>query len=113
MMIVYTLAQAGLVLALLLSLARLIAGPTISDRVVALDLLAITIAGIIAVWVLISDEIVFLDAAIMIGLLGFIGSVTFARYIERGLLVGRPDDHAKPVLQTQGQQKSDSQRPRA
>lgn len=84
----YMIAQGVLVLALLLTLARLIAGPTISDRVVALDLLALTIVGNIAVWVLISGDVVFLDAAMMIGLLGFIGSVAFARYIERGLVAG-------------------------
>jgi multicomponent Na+:H+ antiporter subunit F len=82
----YLIAQGVLALTLLLTLARLIVGPTISDRVVALDLLALTIVGNIAVWVLLSDDTVFLDTAIMIGLLGFIGSVAFARYIERGLV---------------------------
>jgi multicomponent Na+:H+ antiporter subunit F len=88
MIYVYGVAQGLLLVALLLTLARLIYGPSISDRVVALDQMAIVTVALIAVWVLISGETVFLDAAIMIGLLGFIGSVVFARYLERGLLPG-------------------------
>ena len=72
-----------LVAALFLAFIRLVRGPSLPDRVVALDLISIIIIGIIGVFVVVTNQPVFLDAAIILALLGFVGTVAFARYLER------------------------------
>jgi multicomponent Na+:H+ antiporter subunit F len=69
--------------ALLLAFVRLVKGPTVADRVVALDLLAIISVGVIIVYDVATSLPVFLDAAIVLALVGFAGTIAFARYLER------------------------------
>jgi len=70
-------------LALLLVLVRLARGPSLSDRVIALDLIAVLAVGLIAMVALEADQPIFLDAAIVLALVAFLGTVAFARYLER------------------------------
>ncbi len=72
-----------LVVALLLTLVRLVRGPTLADRVVALDLIAVLSVGFIAMYALNNDQPVFLDAGIVLALVAFLGTVAFARYLEQ------------------------------
>jgi multicomponent Na+:H+ antiporter subunit F len=72
-----------LVLAMFLSFIRLVWGPSLADRVVALDLMTIQIAGMLAVDTIATGQSVFLDAAIVLALISFLGTVAFARYLER------------------------------
>jgi multicomponent Na+:H+ antiporter subunit F len=74
---------AVLLVALFLAFARLVRGPSLPDRVVTLDLIAVISAAFIAVYAIDNDQPVFLDAAIVLGLITFLGSVAFARYVER------------------------------
>ena len=53
------------------------------DRVVALDLISILVAGTIAIYAIASGQAVFLDVATILALIGFLGTVAFARYIEK------------------------------
>ena len=73
-----------LALALLIAFARLAWGPTLPDRIVAMDLIAVLVGGLIVVSAAATGERVFLDAAIVIALLGFIGTIGYAAYVERG-----------------------------
>ena len=68
--------------ALLLAFVRLVKGPTVADRVVALDLMAIISVGVIIVYDVATALPVFLDAAIVLALVGFAGTIAFARYLE-------------------------------
>jgi multicomponent Na+:H+ antiporter subunit F len=70
-----------------LALYRLIRGPSLADRVVALDLIAIIMVGIIVIHAIRTDEDVYLRAAIIVGLVAFLGTIAFAYFIEKG---GRP-----------------------
>lgn len=79
-------AYAMLVTGMLLSLWRLLRGPTLPDRVVAFDLFASLGVGIIAVYGVVNGLTVFLDVAIIVALVGFLGTVGFARYLEKGNL---------------------------
>ena len=72
-----------LTLALFLTFYRLILGPSLPDRVVALDLIAAITVGFIAVHAIDTGERVFLDAAIVVALITFLGTVAFAQYLER------------------------------
>lgn len=73
-----------LAVALLIALCRLAWGPTLPDRIVAMDLIAVLVAGLIVVSAAATSERVFLDAAIAIALLGFVGTIAYAAYVERG-----------------------------
>ncbi len=66
----------------LLVLIRLTRGPSLPDRVIALDMLSVLSIAFIALYSIASDEAVYLDAAIGLALVAFLGTVAFARYIE-------------------------------
>ncbi len=72
-----------LTIAVILAFVRLVRGPTLPDRVVALDLIATLMIGIIAIYSIATDEPVLLDLAIVLALISFLGTVAFAHYIER------------------------------
>jgi multicomponent Na+:H+ antiporter subunit F len=69
-------------LAAVLGFIRLLRGPSLPDRVVAFDLLATVGVGISAVYSMAHDQPVFLDVAVVLALISFVGTVAFARYIE-------------------------------
>ena len=80
-------ARAALILlglALLAALMRLIYGPSLPDRVVALDLVAVIVAGLTVVDAIFTGEYHFLRAAIALALVSFLGTVAFSIYIQRG-----------------------------
>lgn len=71
-------------LALLMAFVRLVKGPTLPDRIVAMDLFGVLVVGIIVVLAGGSGVRATLDAAIVIALIGFLGTVAYATYVERG-----------------------------
>jgi multicomponent Na+:H+ antiporter subunit F len=72
-----------LALSVLIIFVRFLKGPTISDRVIALDLLITTGVGIIAVYSIITNQPTFLDIAMILALIAFLGTVAFAYYLEK------------------------------
>ena len=80
--VVTQIALTVLTLAILLSLWRVVRGPTLPDRVVALDLVGVLIAALAVVSAARTGERYFLDIALIIALISFIGTVAYARYIE-------------------------------
>ena len=77
-----TLATLGV--ALLVAFIRLVKGPTLPDRIVAMDLFGVLVVGVIVVLAGSSGVRATLDAAIVIALVGFLGTVAYATYVERG-----------------------------
>ena len=75
---------AMLATAALMTLVRLMRGPTLSDRVVAMDLLGVIVLGLNVVGAGSTGQRGFLDAAVVIALIGFVGTVAYARYVEEG-----------------------------
>lgn len=69
--------------AVILSFVRLLRGPSLPDRVVALDLIAFLVVAIVAIYSIASDQAVLFDAAIVLALVAFLGTVAFANYVER------------------------------
>jgi multicomponent Na+:H+ antiporter subunit F len=76
------LALGALALAIMVCFVRIVRGPTLPDRVLALDLLAIAGAGLMAVAGISFDSDVFLDVALILVVTGFVGTAAFARFIE-------------------------------
>ncbi len=72
--------------ALLLALVRLILGPSLPDRVVALDLIATLAVGFTALYAVLSQQALFLDLALVLALIAFLGTIAFAYFIEKGEL---------------------------
>lgn len=69
--------------AMLLAFIRLVRGPSLADRVVALDLISVQAVGFIAVYDIATHEPVYLRVAIVLALIAFLGTVAFAHYIQR------------------------------
>ncbi|RCK71657.1 MAG: Na(+) H(+) antiporter subunit F [Anaerolineae bacterium] len=75
---------AFLIAAVLLCLYRVASGPSLPDRVVGLDLLSSVTVGFIAVYAVVSGEIIYIDVAMVLALIAFLGTVAFAYFIEKG-----------------------------
>jgi multicomponent Na+:H+ antiporter subunit F len=68
---------------LVLAVMRLVIGPSAADRIIALDLLAVLAVGFAGVSAVYYEDPVFLDVAVILSLVVFLGTVAFARYLER------------------------------
>lgn len=79
--LVYILLSAGLALAF----GRLLRGPSLPDRVVALDLIGSLVVAFICTYAIGTDQPVYLDVAIVLALIAFLSTVAFSRYIVRGI----------------------------
>lgn len=88
-----------LVIALLLTVYRAVVGPTLPDRVIALDMLVGIVIGFIAVIALRTGYTLYIDIAIALGLVGFLATVAFARFILARGCVGEGEgvETAKPT----------------
>lgn len=75
-------ALAVLAAAALLALWRVVRGPSLPDRVVAIDLLGVIVTGFAVVGAASTGSSWFLDIAIVIALVSFVGTIAYARYIE-------------------------------
>jgi multicomponent Na+:H+ antiporter subunit F len=79
-----TLIFGGLILAMLLAFVQLVRGPNLPSRVVALDLMATLSVGFIATYAVATEEAIYLDVAMVLALIAFLGTVAFASYTEKG-----------------------------
>lgn len=75
---------AAFVLALLLCAWRLLRGPSLPDRILALDTLYINALALLVVLGLWLRTSLYFEVAMLIGLLGFIGTVVLSKYLLRG-----------------------------
>lgn len=73
--------------AIVLSFWRMVRGPDATDRVLALDTLYINAVALIVVYGVWIGSARLFDAALLIALLGFVGTVALAKYLLRGSLV--------------------------
>ncbi len=79
-------AQLSLILILIgmaVAFVRIAKGPSLADRVVALDMMTVTIISFCGVYAVVMDEPSLLDVAIVLALVGFLATVALARYAER------------------------------
>ena len=66
---------------------RAIKGPTIPDRVIALDAIGISLAGLTALISIVLNTSAFLEVILVIGILAFIGTVAFSKFLEKGEVI--------------------------
>jgi multicomponent Na+:H+ antiporter subunit F len=62
---------------------RLILGPSLPDRVVALDMMTVLIVSFCGLYAILSEDTAFIDVAIVLALVGFLATVALARFVER------------------------------
>jgi multicomponent K+:H+ antiporter subunit F len=74
-------------IALLLNLARLIIGPHVVDRILALDTMYINSIALILIFGMYNDTPLYFEAALLIAMLGFVSSVAFGKYLLRGDII--------------------------
>lgn len=79
-------------LAILGCMYRLLKGPSITDRIAALDTIGVILLSMIAVICMLLKTQNYFDIILLIGILTFIGTTAFARYIERGVVFEHGDD---------------------
>ena len=72
-----------------LSLFRVIRGPSLPDRAIALDTIGVNLLSAIAIVSIVLKTKAYLEAILILGILAFIGTIAFTKYIERGVIVER------------------------
>ena len=70
---------------ILFGIVRLIRGETTVDRVIAIDLLTLLSISLIALFAHTTGRLIYIDVALVYGLLSFLGVLAVARYLEKGL----------------------------
>ncbi len=83
--IIYNIAGMISLVAIVLTFIRMILGPTVADRAVALDGMTIIAISLIVFIAYSFNRIIYLDVAIVYALISFVGIVAIARYLERGI----------------------------
>lgn len=85
-MIAYALAFgfAALGIALAMNLWRLFKGPGVADRILALDTMVINVIGIIVLTGIAGGSGTSFEAALLLAMVGFVGTVSYAKFLLRG-----------------------------
>lgn len=81
------IAFALMALALLLNLWRVVRGPDLPDRILALDTLYINALALLLLLGIRIDQTVYFEVAMVISMLGFVGTVVLSKYVLRGSIV--------------------------
>jgi multicomponent Na+:H+ antiporter subunit F len=89
--VVSTIAVLVLALCIIMAAIRVVVGPSQPDRVIALDVIAINTVGLILVLDIKSENRAYIDAALVIALLSFLGTVSLAKYLAGGTVIDRGD----------------------
>ena len=84
---VLPLAMCGFALALLLNAWRLLRGPGVADRILALDTMYINALALLVLLGIYMGSELYFEAALMIAMLGFAGTVALSKYLLRGDIV--------------------------
>ncbi|MGG0669186.1 Na(+)/H(+) antiporter subunit F1 [Sporosarcina koreensis] len=75
-----------------IAVLRIILGPSMPDRVIALDMIGVNLIAMIAVVSIMLKTKAFLEVILILGILSFIGTIAFSKAIERGVIVERKRD---------------------
>ncbi|TVP85049.1 MAG: Na(+)/H(+) antiporter subunit F1 [Alkalicoccus sp.] len=74
-------------LSLFFLLIRLVKGPSLADRVVALDTIGINLIGFIGLLMIMQNTILYAEALLIIAILAFISTLSFAKFLEGGIVI--------------------------
>ncbi|WP_224816054.1 monovalent cation/H+ antiporter complex subunit F [Hasllibacter sp. MH4015] len=71
------------VLGVVAGFIRLVKGPSLPDRIVALDMMTVLIVSFCGLYAILSGDTAFVDVAIVLALIGFLATVALARFVDR------------------------------
>lgn len=74
-------------IAILLNLWRLIAGPALSDRILAVDTMVVNVVALIVLYGIYSGSAINFEAAMLFALTGFVSTVALSKYLLRGDII--------------------------
>lgn len=77
---------------IIICLYRVIKGPSMPDRVVALDMIGVNLLPMIAIISILQRTTAYLEVILILGILSFIGTIAFSKFIERGVIIERKSD---------------------
>ena len=83
--IILMIAAIIIMAAIFITIYRFVKGPDLADRVISFDVMTIASLSLIAIITHYADRIIYLDIALVYGLLSFLGVIIIGRYIEKGL----------------------------
>ena len=83
--LILLIATVLIILSMMLTLVRFLIGPDTTDRLISFDVLTITSIALIGIIAYQAGRIIYLDIALVYGLLSFLGILIVAKYLERGL----------------------------
>jgi multicomponent Na+:H+ antiporter subunit F len=73
----------SLTISLFVGMYRLLIGPTVPDRIVVMDLVASVSIGLVVTYIMVTGQTVYLNVAVAIALLVFMGNIAFAKFLIR------------------------------
>jgi len=82
-----TLSLTFMVLAIIPCIYRIIKGPTIPDRVIALDAMTTVIVVMLGIYSFDQSSVFFMDVALVLSIIAFVGTVTIAKYLDEGVVL--------------------------
>ena len=94
MMIFFWIMVILISLSMLAFIYRLIIGPSVPDRVVALDALGVALICMIGLISILADTSFFLEIILLLAILAFIGTVAFSKFLEKGVIIQRDNHHS-------------------
>jgi multicomponent Na+:H+ antiporter subunit F len=90
--VVLGLALIFFTITIVICLYRVIKGPSLPDRVVALDMIGVNLLPMIAIISILQRTTAYLEVILILGILSFIGTIAFSKFIERGVIIERKSD---------------------
>ncbi|MBW6519132.1 MAG: cation:proton antiporter [ANME-2 cluster archaeon] len=75
-----------MVIAIIPCIYRVVKGPTIPDRVVAMDAMTTVIVVMLGVYSFVQGSVFFMDVALVLSIISFVGTVTISKYLDEGVV---------------------------
>ncbi len=79
-------------IAMVITFIRMVLGPSFPDRVIAMDVLGVNFISAIAIVSILFSTHAFFDVILVLGILAFISTISFSKFIERGVIIERKRD---------------------
>ncbi|MGP8319955.1 MAG: cation:proton antiporter [Methanosarcinaceae archaeon] len=76
-----------MVFAMIPCLYRVVIGPTIPDRVIAVDAMTTVIVVMLGVYSFVQNSVFFMDVALVLSIISFVGTVTISKYLDEGVVL--------------------------
>lgn len=83
----FIIAFVGMAVAQIMSMIRLVIGPSVGDRILALDTMVVNAIGLIVLLGISQGTRIYFEVTLIIAMLGFVSTVAYARFVLRGDII--------------------------